>query len=793
MDEMTPLSSPYGLYNIENKYHPVLEGYMSFTSRALGLILTLLLIGVVAQSQTPRSAEDPRNPAPTVTGGTGLFTVYDAQTLRKGEFNIGFFANHYHRDPGDLTWQVYPVNFQIGFSDHLEVFGYFEAQRVVTSGSPNLLSGFFFPDVRTPGVPVGRVVIIPGTNTITRTTADPCGNGGFLGPCAGPNRGPFVARPGGNDTAIYPGLGAPVGGILPAIPPGNRPNYYPLAPFLSRRADHHVGDVWIGGKIRLTGPENSFGFALIPLFKVPTTMELNTGLQRGRGTGAFDYGVVAAFDGRLDRYINLSANVGFIKKGDPQADDMNFGPLCVGCGVIQGFGSSERSLDLPNELRTGVGIDFPLSQYLQLIAEVNSTIFVGSRTPTLIENDPLNLVAGARIFPARWFGISGAYQRHVNWRKRQDLVHGPDGFIFGISLGHLNSRGEPPPPPPPPNAPPVVALTVGSVTPGSTDLLRASASTVCVGDKVALAAAANDPNGDALVFSWKSSGGNIIGQGANTQFDTAGLNPGEYTVTVEVSDGRGGVAADSKTIRVEACPPITVCFGTKLDVTAVPASAEAGEKINLSTTGVSGGRNFGAVRYQWRVTAGTVSGSGLTAVLDTTGASTGSTIEVTVTATSEAGGCSASGSTRVNVRVPPPPPPPPTASEIGQCTTFKRNNARVDNACKEILQNRVVPALQADPTARLVIDGYRADMERPASMDLQRAKNVRDRLADGSLNVQIDVNRISVRPGGVSVDGSQVKIFFVPSGAADPSGPSAVDPGPVTPEKKAAPQPRGRR
>jgi len=765
---------------------------MSFTRRSLGLILSLLLIGVVAQSQTPRSSEETRNPAPSVNGGTGLFTVYDTQTLRKGEFNIGFFANHFHRDPGDLAWQVYPVNFQVGFNDYLEVFAYFEGQRVVTTGAPALLSGFYLPDVRTPGLPVGRVVIIPGTNTITRTTADPCGNGGFLGPCAGPNRGPFVARPGGNDTAVYPGLGAPVGGILPAIPPGVRPNYYPNAPFLARRSDHHVGDVWIGGKVRLTGPERSFGFALIPLVKIPTTRELNTGLERGRDTGAFDFGLVAAVDGRLSRYINLSANIGFIKKGDPQADDMNLGPLCVGCGVIQGFGSSERALDLPNELRSGVGIDFPLSQYLQLIAEVNSTVFVGSRTPSLQQNDPLNLVAGARIFPVRWFGISAAYQRHLDWFSNRDTVHEPDGFIFGLSMGHLNGRREPIPPAPP-NQPPAVALAAGPVTAGSADLLRTSASTVCVGDKVALTATASDPNGDTLLYSWKSSGGRINGQGVNTQFDATGLEPGDHTVTVEVNDGRGGVASDSKTIRVEACPPLTVCFGPNLDVTAVPSAAEAGEKINLSTTGVAGGRNFGAIRYEWTATAGTISGSGLTVVLDTTGAAQGSTVDVTVRATSEAGGCSASGSTRVSVKTPPAPPKPPTYSEIGQCMTFKLNNARVDNACKEILQNRVVPALQSDPTARLVIDGYRADKERPAGLNLQRAKNTRDRLADGSLNVQIDANRISVRSGGVSSDGNQVKIFFVPSGAAAPPGPAAVDVGPVTPEKKAAPQPVRRR
>jgi len=761
---------------------------MSFARKLLGLILTLLLIGVVAQSQTPRSTDDPRNPAPTVNGGTGLFTVYDAQTLRKGEFNVGFFANFYHRDPGDLRFQVYPVNFQIGFNDHLEVFAYFAANEVVTTGLPVLLSGFYLPDVRTKTLAAGRIIVPFGTNTPIFTTTDPCGNGGFPAPCVRP----FRAAPTGNDTAFYFELGSPVGGILPSLPsPGALPNYYPNAPFLARFSDQHTGDVWLGGKIRFTGPKNPFGFALIPLFKIPTTRELNTGLERGRGTGAFDYGVIAALDGRLHKFINLSTNIGFIKKGDPQAEDMNLGPLAGvgGNGVIQGFGSSERSLDLPNELRSGIAFDFPLSPYLQFIAEVTSTYYVGSRTPSLLRNNPVDFVAGARIFPRRWISISAAYQRHLNWFSELDTVHDPNGFIAGVSIGRANSREEPILP----NQPPTVALGLGNVTPGSTDVLRQSASTVCAGDKVALTATASDPDGDTLLYTWTSTGGKICCDGATQQFDTTGLAPGDYTITVEVNDGCGCVAFDSKTIRVEACPPLTVCFGPNLDVNASATSVDAGEKINFTTTGVTGGRNYGDVRYEWSASAGTISGSGLNATLDTTGVTPGSTIEVTVRATSTEGNCSASGSTRVSLKMPPPPPPPPpTFSELGQCTSFKRNNARVDNACKEILQNRVIPALQADPGAKLVIDGYRADNEKPATLDLQRAKNVRDRLADGSLGTQIDANRIVVRPGGVSTDGSQVKIYFVPSGAADPPGPSAVDAGPVTPEKKAVRR-RGRR
>ncbi|MCI0337823.1 MAG: PKD domain-containing protein, partial [Acidobacteria bacterium] len=650
-------------------------------------------------------------------------------------------------------------------------------------GSPALLSGFYLPDVRTKTLGPGRLVLIPlpdGTLAPSMLIGDPCRNGGFPGPCTVPgarNVGPFFARPSGNDTAVYVRLGAPVGGLLPALPPNVNPNYYPEAPFLSRFSDNHTGDIWIGAKVRLTGPKNPFGFALVPLFKIPTTTSLNTGLERGRGTGGYDYGVIAAFDGRLSRFINLSANIGYIQKGDPSAEDMNLGPLCAGCGVIQGFGRSTRALDLPNELRAGLGFDFPLSPYFQLIVQVSSTAYVGSRTPALLTNDPVDLIAGARMYPRRWFALTAAYQRHLNWFS--DIDNGTaNGFIFGVSVGRANAREEPVLP----NQPPSVALNVGAVTPGQTDVVR-DATTVCVGDKVALSATASDPDGDTLLYQWTNTGGRLVGEGTSTTFDTTGLAPGDYTVTVQVDDGCGCIAFDTKTIRVTTCPPLTVCFGPNIDIAADKTEVDAGERINFSTTGVTGGRNYGNVNYAWTVSAGTVSGSGLSAAHDTTGVTGGTSIDVSVRATSDVGGCDARGSTRVMVKA-PAPPPKPLASEISQCTTFRRNNARVDNACKDVLR-QVIQTLQADPQAKLVIIGYRADNEKPENMGGTRAKNARDRLADGGLGAQIDVNRITVRDGGVSADPNQLRIWLVPSGADDPEGGTPVDAGAVTPEGRA--------
>ena len=89
---------------------------MRLARRALWLALILLTLCAAVSAQTLRSEGDPRNIAPTVgTGGppggpTGLFTIYDGQTLRKGEFTFSVAYSNYDRDPGNVDIVEVPVS-----------------------------------------------------------------------------------------------------------------------------------------------------------------------------------------------------------------------------------------------------------------------------------------------------------------------------------------------------------------------------------------------------------------------------------------------------------------------------------------------------------------------------------------------------------------------------------------------------------------------------------------------------------------------------------------------------------
>jgi hypothetical protein len=82
-----------------------------------------------------------------VGGPTGLFTIYDGQTLRKGEFTFSVAFSNYDRDPGNVDITDWPASFNIGLNDHLELFFKTNAYRGIKVNNPLNLSSFALPNV----------------------------------------------------------------------------------------------------------------------------------------------------------------------------------------------------------------------------------------------------------------------------------------------------------------------------------------------------------------------------------------------------------------------------------------------------------------------------------------------------------------------------------------------------------------------------------------------------------------------------------------------------------------------
>ena len=62
-----------------------------------------------------------------------------------------------------------------------------------------------------------------------------------------------------------------------------------------------------------------------------------------------------------------------------------------------------------------------------------------------------------------------------------------------------------------------------------------------------------DPDEDKLDYIWSATGGNITGEEAVVTW-VAPIAYGTYTVTVTVTDGRGGEDVESIDIVVACCP-----------------------------------------------------------------------------------------------------------------------------------------------------------------------------------------------------------------------------------------------
>jgi outer membrane protein OmpA-like peptidoglycan-associated protein len=302
----------------------------------------------------------------------------------------------------------------------------------------------------------------------------------------------------------------------------------------------------------------------------------------------------------------------------------------------------------------------------------------------------------------------------------------------------------------------------------------AQPTSVMAGEPVTVTAtAANIRPKHTVEYQFRSTGGQVQGNDNTARVDTAGLAPGNYTVTATVTDPRlkeGGTANCSASFTVQEPPrnPPTI------SCSANPSTVQAGQPVTITCTGQSPDNR--PLTYSFVATGGRLTPQQNQATLDTAGLPAG-TVTVTGTVTDDRG-LSATTSSSVTVEVPPPPPQASRLNEI----QFRENRrpSRVDNEAKAILDD-VALRLQREPDARAVIVGNNEPNERNGQqVARQRAVNTKDYLVRQK---GIDAARIEVRTGDAGT--RSAVIWIVPQGATfDQAGTATFDDSTMRPTQR---------
>ena len=275
-----------------------------------------------------------------------------------------------------------------------------------------------------------------------------------------------------------------------------------------------------------------------------------------------------------------------------------------------------------------------------------------------------------------------------------------------------------------------------------------------------------------LTYNWTSTGGKIEGKDTGASIDTNGAAPGTYTATATVTDPK---AKKNNTASCTANFTLKPLNPPQISCSASPSSVDAGTPATI-TCNCTSPDNVPVTVGGWSSTGGSISGSGNSATLNTTGASPG-TITISATCT-DSRGLNASTTASVTVNVPPPPPPPPPqATKLNECDyPNKVKPWRVDNTCKAMLDD-VASKLQQDPDAKLVVVGNvdAKEAKKRKNLAAERAVDVKYYLTQGEAQQHIDASRIECRTGTAGTTTSEQ--WIIPAGATFPNASSttAVD------------------
>jgi len=123
---------------------------------------------------------------------------------------------------------------------------------------------------------------------------------------------------------------------------------------------------------------------------------------------------------------------------------------------------------------------------------------------------------------------------------------------------------------------------------------------ITCGSVVKLGVSADDPDKDKLVYRYWVSAGQIVGSGAEVNWDLSRSTRGSETAIVEVTDGKNGRASSLLRVNIRPCPNCDPACPV-LNVSCEDRVSEG--KLTLFTATISDPEVN--LRYTWRVINGT--------------------------------------------------------------------------------------------------------------------------------------------------------------------------------------------
>lgn len=376
--------------------------------------------------------------------------------------------------------------------------------------------------------------------------------------------------------------------------------------------------------------------------------------------------------------------------------------------------------------------------------------------PGFPSNAGIGLTAGGGLdFNTKWPRVAirliqADYQYAHHPLSNTEHVNNSGARLATGVVFHFGSIGPPP-------APPSAAC-------------KAEPAEVYEGEPVTVTATTQNFNPKhTLAYTWSGQG--VKGTEATAQVDTKGMQPGSYPVKVSIADKKLTAECTANVVIKQPRPPQITCSPN-------PATVKPGESSTISCQGSSPDNR--ELKYTHQASAGQLTGDGPNVTLNTQGAQPGSALTVNSTVTDDRN-MSANTSTTVNVEAPPPPPPAAPEAQKVNTLNFKKNNARVDNAAKAILDD-VALRLQRDADAKAVIVGN-VDKGENKRLAGQRAANAKAYLVKEK---GIDPSRVEVRTGTAA--GTTADIWVVPAGATFNEEGTATVTEPKAPAKKKAPK-----